>query len=288
MTDPRRLLEGSMTGISQQLLRSAEGDEPAAERVETWRRQLGLPLAAAAAAATATLVGAAHASAAGAVPVAASSATAAANVGAAASLGGLKSVGWVVAVKWTGVVLLPVALGATVLASRAPTPVGLQPPAAAQAPASAKVRASTASPAKRLNEPEPELGSSPEVGAPRSLPMMGQASRASRAPAEAPSSQATESLGTAPMLERELAQLDAARRALRRGNPTLALIELDRHAQGFPGSRLSDEATVLRISALGRVGRAAEATTLGQAFLRRRPNSPLAASVRAELARKSR
>jgi hypothetical protein len=82
-------------------------------------------------------------------------------------------------------------------------------------------------------------------------------------------------------LTRELAALDDARAALVRGDARGALVRLDTYAQSFPNGRLELEAEVLRIDALARSGRLDAARSRADAFLRRYPNSVLAARVRA-------
>jgi len=77
----------------------------------------------------------------------------------------------------------------------------------------------------------------------------------------------------------ELALLDAARRALRRGNARVALSELDRHQAEFPRGLLGQEATLLRIEALVRSGNRPAAEALARQFLARQPNSPHAKRI---------
>ena len=81
-------------------------------------------------------------------------------------------------------------------------------------------------------------------------------------------------------LGRELGALDAARGALARGQPARALARLDAYAATFPRPRLGLEAEILRIDALARSGRAAEARGHAKAFLREHPHSVLAARAR--------
>jgi hypothetical protein len=87
-----------------------------------------------------------------------------------------------------------------------------------------------------------------------------------------------------PDISLEIASLDGARTALRRGNAGGALAALDRYDAEFGKSGgLRVEATVLRIDALLRSGNRARATALANAFLARNPKSPYAARVRALL-----
>lgn len=85
-------------------------------------------------------------------------------------------------------------------------------------------------------------------------------------------------------LSRELASIDAARAALARGDAAGAMARLDRYARAYPRGRLDLEAEVLRVDALAESGRTDQAHARAREFLRRHPNSVLAAHVRARLA----
>ena len=85
-------------------------------------------------------------------------------------------------------------------------------------------------------------------------------------------------------LSRELASIDAARAALARGDTSGAIARLDRYGRAFPRGRLDLEAEVLRIDALAESGRTDAARAHAREFLRRHPNSVLAAHVRTRLA----
>jgi hypothetical protein len=80
-------------------------------------------------------------------------------------------------------------------------------------------------------------------------------------------------------LEQELALLERARAKLSSGDSAAALSELDRYA-GQRGGRLVAEATLLRLQALTRAGRAAEASRLARKFVAENPNDPLAERAR--------
>jgi hypothetical protein len=84
-------------------------------------------------------------------------------------------------------------------------------------------------------------------------------------------------------LTRELAALDHARLALAGGDARRALGALDDHARKFPRGRLALEAEVLRIDALAKLGRTADARQHAETFLRLHPNSVLATRVRTHL-----
>lgn len=86
-------------------------------------------------------------------------------------------------------------------------------------------------------------------------------------------------------LPREVELLDDARGALQRGAASDALTALDRYSREFPRGRLSTEALVLRIDALSRAGRTAEAKSLGERFLSANPSSPHAARIQKAIGR---
>jgi TolA-binding protein len=80
-------------------------------------------------------------------------------------------------------------------------------------------------------------------------------------------------------LRAELAALDAARSTLASGDSVGALAFLDAYFRTFPRGRLHPEAEVLRMDALAKGGRVDDARKYAQEFLRRHPNSVLAARV---------
>lgn len=86
-------------------------------------------------------------------------------------------------------------------------------------------------------------------------------------------------------LAEEISSLDAARSALSRGDGAGALGLLDAYGREHPRGRLQLEAEVLRIDALAKSGRTAEAKEHARLFLQRHPNSVLATRVRATLDR---
>jgi hypothetical protein len=101
------------------------------------------------------------------------------------------------------------------------------------------------------------------------------------APAGASPPSATRSTGSpsSSALRAELAALDAARSTLADGDSAGALSFLNAYFRTFPRGRLHPEAEVLRIDALAKAGRMDAARKYAQDFLRRRPNSVLAARV---------
>jgi outer membrane protein assembly factor BamD (BamD/ComL family) len=84
-------------------------------------------------------------------------------------------------------------------------------------------------------------------------------------------------------LLQEVASLDAARRALARGNAANAVSLLVAHETRFPSGTLTPEARVLRIRALLAAGRRDEAEKLASQFLAANPGSPHAARIRSLL-----
>jgi len=84
---------------------------------------------------------------------------------------------------------------------------------------------------------------------------------------------------TSSALRAELAALDAARSTLASEDSVGALSFLDAYFRTFPRGRLHPEAEVLRIDALAKGGRVDDARKYAQEFLRRHPNSVLAARV---------
>lgn len=79
---------------------------------------------------------------------------------------------------------------------------------------------------------------------------------------------------TSDSLAKELSLIDAARSALLRGEPASALRTLQAYRTQFPRGALQAEATVQRVEALIATGDRASASKIGEAFLRRYPDSP--------------
>lgn len=79
----------------------------------------------------------------------------------------------------------------------------------------------------------------------------------------------------------EIATLDRARTALSGGDPGGALRALDEYDQVLHGTRLTAEATLLRIDALGRSGQPGAASDLATRFVDANPGSALADRARA-------
>jgi len=83
------------------------------------------------------------------------------------------------------------------------------------------------------------------------------------------------------LLGREVLQIDRARAALASGDAARALRELDIYAQLEQTGVLSREARVLRVDALERLGRSAEARSLAAEYLKAFPNDAHAARLKA-------
>lgn len=147
-----------------------------------------------------------------------------------------------------------------------PRAIAPSPPAATQtAPATAEPPPATAS-AERLAatttaEPPP-------------------ATPASALPPPPPPSPPAAPAVDARRLAAEVAILDRARTALRRGDPAAAAAALDAHAREFADGALVAEAELVRIETLVRRGDTAAARERARGFLIRFPQSPLAKRLR--------
>jgi len=100
----------------------------------------------------------------------------------------------------------------------------------------------------------------------------------STAPAEIPDKAPT-SVG-AEQIAAERALLDTARQALDAGRASTAIKVLNDYEQRFGFGLLGHEALVLKMKALQALGRPAEATRLGEHYLREQPNGTQAGTVR--------
>jgi hypothetical protein len=79
----------------------------------------------------------------------------------------------------------------------------------------------------------------------------------------------------------EISALDRARTALGAADPALALQVLDDYEHVLHGTRLTAEATLLRIDALARQGKKAAASELARRFIDANPGHALADRARA-------
>lgn len=102
--------------------------------------------------------------------------------------------------------------------------------------------------------------------------------------ATAAAAPASASLPNAQSLSREIAMIDASRRALSSGNAAAALAQLDQYAASLRTGTLDREAQLLRIDALALAGQRAAALGLAERYLASYPNDPHAARLR-ELSR---
>ncbi|WP_049949842.1 hypothetical protein [Sorangium cellulosum] len=261
MTDPKRLGEEETTEFERALLRS-------------WKRES--PPASARARALAIAGLAAGTSAAPGAPAAPASKAAAGKLLSLAkwSLGAAIGVGLVGA----GVALLRPSAPSSAAATSSEPPAALVPPTAGEPPAvSAPPVAPAPAPSGPVTRaPIPVQASGPPVPAPAA------AASPPRPKSAAPRSRSAPVASTDTLGE-QVAMIDRARDALGAGDAAGCLSALDAYDRRFPRSAMGEEATVLRIEALIRLGDRARAADLGRRFLASRPTSPHAAGVRALL-----
>jgi hypothetical protein len=155
------------------------------------------------------------------------------------------------------------ALAPTSVAPAAPSEVA---PARIGAPALAEPAAAT-EPASASTPPAPGHGARPRKASGASL-----------------SSRASQTSAAESLLAREVAALDAARRALAVGASASALRQIERYHRDFPQGELSADADVLAIEALAAEGDGAATKRAARRFLRQYPRDPHVARIR-ELAR---
>jgi len=130
---------------------------------------------------------------------------------------------------------------------------------------------------------------SPPQDRPSGVPLAGESSRSLSTPAHRPNALAPVSAASAqvsktpafaagpgaPRIEpEEMTGLLSAQRALREGDPALALSRLDEHATRFRQSQFDEERSAARILALCALGRLEEGRALLETFTRRFPASP--------------
>jgi TolA-binding protein len=143
---------------------------------------------------------------------------------------------------------------------------------------SPEVEVTPAPPQPLVREPEPGAAA-PVLEAPsvpsHARPALAHARKAPRATTKAPSAEASSS-----QLEQELKLLSAARDGLKSGNTALAMERVQEHERRFPAGILAMEARALGVDALCAAGRHEAAREAAEAFLKRWPESPLAARVR--------
>ncbi|WP_437757021.1 hypothetical protein [Sorangium sp. So ce1389] len=172
-------------------------------------------------------------------------------------------------------------LGAGVALLRPPAPPSVAAPSGEPLAASAPPIA----PAPIAPAPTPS-GPAPTPSGPVTIALPGPAPAAVASPPRSTSSAPrarSAPVAPADALREQVAIIDRARDALGAGDAAGCLSELDAYDRRFPRSAMGEEATVLRIEALIRLGDRARAADLGQRFLASRPTSPHAAGVRALL-----
>jgi len=158
------------------------------------------------------------------------------------------------------------------------------PASAARAQASATSAKATA-PAMAAPKPIPPKPMMPATAAPKPMALVAPTAPAptettpAAAPAAASAAPAVPAID-ARRLVAEVAVLDRARAALRRGDAAGAAAALDEHARAFADGALLAEAELLRIEALAAAGDAAQARRRARDFLSRFPQSPLAKRLR--------
>jgi hypothetical protein len=268
VTELPRLLEAA-DEFERELILSARRDEPSPRALGRTLVSLGVGL--------------------GAVPVGIASA------GPSATAGG--KLGGVVLAKWlfAGVALGTASVGGVQLLNAVH-----EPPAAVmtqrRAGASAAAPPRTLRPAARAEQtlvPAPELPRAPDLpAAPGFVPRPPRAEGSAAAqplraaPSVAPAERAfevdvTEAAPAA--LERETRLVDAARRALARGDAAGALATLSGYERAFSNGALRPEASVLKVRALLGVGDREGAESLGRRIIAEAPQSEHAGAIRAVL-----
>ncbi len=145
-----------------------------------------------------------------------------------------------------------------------------RPDTVAAVPAPAPASEPTPAGPARVEAPPPAVPGVPSEAparveaAPPPAPRVPRA-KAPEAPTAAPAGDAA--------MDEELALLESAYEALRKGDAAGALAEAERHAARFPSGALAQEREVLAIDALVRLGRRAEAETRAAGFRARYPTS---------------
>jgi hypothetical protein len=153
-------------------------------------------------------------------------------------------------------------------------------PSASEAPAVLRTRPP---------EPEPAASSSEPAIAPSATEVAPAAPSSARVVAvrafePTPAAVASSGPGTAQRLSREIALLDQARAALKRGDGAAALAALDQRQAEVGAGLLEPEATVTRVEALLGQGNRVAASTLVDRFLTEHPRGVHADRLRSLLA----
>ena len=259
MTDPRRLSDEPGSALEVALLRSARNDAATPHARARMLVTLGLATSAAATATTVT------------------TATTASAAGASVATAGAASASVV-----KGALVAKVVVGMMIVSAMG---VG----AVAYARWIEHAGKPHVAVAGRAERPSPkaidtiEAVAAPSANASVASVVVIGTSRASASKA-APSVATAAAKSTDVSLRRELALLEAARSSLTAGNASAALVSLDAHDREFPKGALREEAEVMRIDALARVGNATAARALGESYLKAHPGSPGVKRVREVLA----
>jgi hypothetical protein len=296
VSDPRRLLDGDATDDERELLGTWQDEAPSPR---ARRAVLGLLAAGTASAATATgaAATATGATATATATVAAATATGTAATAATAAGAAATGLGGIFKAMIFGALCGVFTLGVVEIATpSSPAPPAVSSLVAAAAPAASGIpgtghRAAAGDVARvdarplAAEVPSPR-SSAPAPVAPATLPAL--------APSDAPPSEpevAPDAPGAGPEpapapapradLSGEIASIDGVRSALGAGAAAQALARLDAHDAAFGGGALAQEATLLRIQALVKLGRRGEAVALGRAFVTAHPTSTHATRVRA-------
>lgn len=155
------------------------------------------------------------------------------------------------------------------LSLSAPEPVVVEAPSIVHEPDPTPVDAlPTAIPVPPMSRPKPVV-----VAERRPL--------APLAPAATPEKPALREPGR---IAEEMRLVEAIRSAANGGRPVEALRLLEEYRVGFPAGMLAEEADVMRIEALSRLGRTAAAAQLARRFLKTRADSPYVERVEQTLA----
>lgn len=253
MNEPRRWTDDGATDAERRLLSSWRDEQPSA-RART--RVLGLLSAGAAATGATSTVAA---------------------TGGGAALGKSILIGALVGAVIVGVSeVVPRRSGDD---QPRPAPIAVAPPPPPTPNANAPVRR----PAPAKPEPAPQRPASvPRAAVPLPAPPADTPSPPADTPTTTDALPSPAPPPSAPRLNllAQVASLDRARSALAGGDTTGCLSLLDAHEAAFPGGALAQEAALLRIEALVRLGRRSEAAALARAFADAHPGSPDVAKVR--------
>jgi hypothetical protein len=165
-------------------------------------------------------------------------------------------------------------------------PAPVEPAAAVPAPAAPAPAAPAPAAPTRAHAERPASSPRAQPGAATISPAEPAASTVT-SPAEPAPTPAGAPAVDARRLAAEVAILDRAGAALRRGDTAAAAAALDEHARDFADGALLAEAELLRIEALIHAGDAAQARARARDFLVRFPQSPLSKRLRSLLDRLS-